>query len=118
MFYTLRAPRRDFWDGFLGYESTKDSSSFVEQTKEGQVIRLATPGVRKEDLETYIIGERLFVSYAGDKTHFRDPFKQTWLLPKGFDASTMTASYENGVLSINLPNSPKPETRRHNIPIQ
>ena len=117
MRYALGSPRRDFWDGFFGFEELQKGSSLIEQTKNGQVIRLATPGLKREELQTYIIGERLYVAYTGERKAFQEPFKQTWLLPKGFDATTMTASYEDGVLSIKLPNPPKPEIRRHNVQI-
>jgi HSP20 family protein len=78
------------------------------------LIRAETPGVKKEDLEVDITGDRLSIKgqtreeteergefYRSEIRH--GSFSRTITLPRGVDGAQATANFKDGLLEITLP---------------
>ncbi len=91
------------------------------ETKEHFVLRADLPGMRREDvaieLEDNVLtvsGERKAEHEEGQEGYYRverafGGFSRSLTLPKGIDASAVTAEFDNGVLEVRIP---KPEERK------
>ena len=103
--------RTRFWGG--------NSEIALDVYKEGDdlVIRAALPGVKPEEVEVTITEDTLTI--AGERKPEKEvkeedylhreyrsgSFRRVVALPHGLDAKKADASYENGILTINVPRS-------------
>lgn len=84
---------------------------FVED--EGAVIELGTAGFRKEDLSIRTEGDRIIIKGTPRKEEEgrtevkrrmkRTEFKCSYSVPDCYDLKKISASYEDGLLTINIP---------------
>lgn len=93
------------------------------------VINVELAGMRREDLELCIDGNRLVISGqrpdcgrpAGCSFMVMEinygPFSCEFHLPEGYDLSEAVAAYQNGFLKIEIPQSVAAVPRRQMIPI-
>jgi len=90
-------------------------------------VRVEVPGVKKEDLDVHIEGDLLTIS--GKKEHVESrnyhqiesrcgAFSRAITVPHTVDRSRISASYENGVLTLTLPLSPEAKPKQINIAIK
>src|SRR5579862_2534415 len=91
----------------------------VYATDEGLVIKMELAGMRSENLEITVEGTKLRISgqrpdgCRGPKFNFwvmeinYGPFENVLELPPGYDLSQAKASYLNGFLRIDVPQSGK-----------
>lgn len=98
-------------------------------TGEGMVIRVELAGMRREDLELTVEGQRIAISgHRSDgcrdgKCRFLfmeinyGPFYTTVDLPAGYDLSRARASYQNGFLRIDVPEQSRPAPKSVSISI-
>ena len=110
------------WDPFRELEAAAGGDyglfapSFdVKENKEGYVFRADLPGVRDEDLEISLTGNRLAISgkreaekheqgdtyYASERTY--GSFSRSFTLPEQADAAHIKAEMKNGELTIVVP---------------
>lgn len=87
----------------------------VKESNDGFVLELAVPGLTKEDFNIELKNgllsvhtERKVEENTSDEKYIRkgfnyQSFKRAFRLPKSIDANAVSASYENGVLSLALP---------------
>jgi HSP20 family protein len=88
----------------------------VKEDADGFSLALASPGYAKEDIEIKIDENILTISSdkkedntgkEGEKYTRREfkyaSFKRTFTLPDTVDATKIEASYDNGILHINIP---------------
>ena len=99
----------------------------VFRTGEGLTVRMELPGMRPEDVEVSfndgvltVAGERkLDVDVAEDAWVVRERgvgrFERSFSVPKETDANAITASFDAGMLELNIP--APPERRPHKIEI-
>jgi len=90
------------------------STDFSEDEKE-YIVRMEAPGVPKEDLQVNVEGQTLAISGRRDfereeKTEeyfWRDreagKFVRTLQLPTAIDRSKVTATYQDGIMTVRLP---------------
>jgi HSP20 family protein len=101
------------------------SPSFdVKENKDGYVFRADLPGVREEDLEIALTGNRLTISgkreqekheqgdtyYASERSY--GSFSRAFTLPDGTDGENVKADLKNGVLQVIVPKKPEVQPRK------
>jgi HSP20 family protein len=134
----FRAVRDAFrWDPFREIEAAlgteyRGAGSFaptfdVKETKDAYVFRADLPGVKEEDLEISLTGNRLAISghreqesreqgetyYATERTY--GAFTRAFTLPEGVDGENVRAELKNGVLHVNVPKKPEVQPRRISV---
>ncbi|MEW7280826.1 Hsp20/alpha crystallin family protein [Aquimarina sp. 2201CG1-2-11] len=88
----------------------------IEETDEGFVLELAAPGLSKDKFDLELDNDVLVISSETssvneDKENRKytrkefsyDSFKRTFAVPETVNGNDISASYENGILTINLP---------------
>jgi HSP20 family protein len=121
------------WDPFheleaAGGEYGLFAPSFdVKENKEGYVFRADLPGVKEEDLEIALTGNRLTISgkreqerreqgetyYATERSY--GSFSRAFTLPDGTDGENVKAELKNGVLQVVVPKKPEVQPRKITI---
>ena len=121
------------WDPFRELEAAGGdyglfAPSFdVKETKEGYVFRADLPGVREDDLEISLTGNRLAISghreqekreqgetyYASERSY--GAFSRAFTLPEGTDAESVKAELKDGVLQVIVPKKPEVQPRKITI---
>jgi len=99
-------------------------SANILRKESAYVIEMAVPGLGKEDIKIEVINNELVVSAVEatqeSKTNFvrhefdYKKFKRTFRLHKNANADAMTASFNQGILTIVVPDR-EPETRKIEI---
>lgn len=99
----------------------------LAESAEGYEISIDLPGVKPEDVKLELHDGQLIVSGKRDETNNRKDknfhyverssgsFVRTVLLPSEVDSEKIDAQYENGVLLIKLPKSPKSQPKKIEI---
>ena len=119
------------WDPFRELEGAAGGDyglfapSFdVKENKEGYVFRADLPGVKEEDLEISLTGNRLTISgkreqekheqgdtyYASERSY--GSFSRAFTLPDGTDAENVKAELKEGVLQVIVPKKPEVQPRK------
>ncbi len=122
---TYHGPRRGLdllVDSFFG-EQTFESGpkSKIRKSERGHEVYMVVPGVSKDDVSVDIENNLMTVSYderkEQDNVFATKSFSKSWKLPRNADIDNITASSENGILTINVPNveGSKSEKRKINI---
>jgi len=76
----------------------------VQNLEDKHLIRLATPGVSKEELMINLDDGRLTISFdQKEKNNFQRSFKKSWTLPKDVDIDAVSADYTDGLLAVSIP---------------
>ncbi len=99
----------------------------VRENKDGYIFKADLPGVKKDDIEVSLTGNRLQISGKRDEeketkgdtfyTYERayGSFSRSFTLPEGADADHVKTELKDGVLTLVLPK--KPEAQARKIPI-
>ncbi|UII26354.1 Hsp20/alpha crystallin family protein [Fulvivirga maritima] len=86
----------------------------IKETKDGFAVEMAAPGLKKEDFKIQLDHNQLTIS-AKAKENSKDTHKYTtqefsylafsrsFTLPKSADGEKIKASYENGILMVQIP---------------
>jgi HSP20 family protein len=96
----------------------------VRETKDGYIFKADLPGIREEDLDISLTGNRLTVSgkretesveqtdtyYVSERGH--GLFTRTFTLPEGVDGELVKAELKNGVLTLVLPKKPEVQPKK------
>ena len=109
-------------DLFGGWSPALD----LYQNNDNVVAVLELPGMRKEDIEISlhdgtlsISGERKTASPNGEKAErterYVGSFRRSISLPVRVDANKVTASYQDGILTVTLPKAEEAKPRRINV---
>src|SRR4029079_806698 len=99
----------------------------VKENKEGYVFRADLPGVKEDDLEIALTGNRLTISgkreqekheqgdtyYASERSY--GSFSRAFTLPDGTDGENGKAELKNGVLQVVVPQTPEVQPRKITI---
>jgi len=122
------------WDPFRELEAAAGGDyglfapSFdVKENRDGYVFRADLPGVKEEDLEISLTGNRLAISgrreeekreqgetyYASERSY--GSFSRAFTLPDGTDAENVRAELKNGVLQVTVPKKPEVQPRKIQI---
>ncbi len=115
---SLPEPRRE-----AGGQTHWIPNTDVYTSEEGLVVKAELAGMRREDLEISVEGNRLLIS--GQRPDgCRTPgckflvmeinygaFECVIEIPAGYDLSNAKASYQNGFLRVDVPPAPKPTSK-------
>ena len=121
---TYYGPRRglDLIDSFFG-EQTFESGpkSKIRKHESGHEVYMVVPGVSKDDVDVDIENNLMTVSYnqrkEQDNVFAIKSFSRSWKLPTAADIDNITASSENGILTINVPNKEDSKSQKRKINI-
>jgi HSP20 family protein len=104
-----------FTDPFAFF-SLEPTSEFVpavdiEETDTDFLLTFDLPGVKKDEVKINVVDNELIVSGErkeetkgrGSRERYYGAFSRSFTLPANVDTNKVDASYENGVLRINLP---------------
>lgn len=118
------------WDPFaeLGTTGTRELAfvpSFeVKETKDAYLFKADLPGIRDEDLDISLTGNRLTVSgkreeerreeearyYAYERSY--GSFSRSFTLPEGGDVENAQADLSSGVLTVTIPKRPEVKPKK------
>lgn len=96
----------------------------MKETKEAYTIMLAAPGLKKEAFDIRIVKDMLTVKAQAEqswegKIQRREfdfsKFQRSFRLPEDADMTAVSATYEDGILSIVLPKAPEAQERKIDI---
>lgn len=99
----------------------------IKETKDAYVFRADLPGVRPEDVEVSVVGNRLTVSGKREEEKRQEDdryfayersygsFSRSFVLPEHGDLDKLRASMESGVLEIVVPKRAEMQPRRIEI---
>ena len=123
------------WDPFremapwFGEETAAFAPAFeVKETKDGYLFKADVPGVKQEDIEVHLTGNRLTITgkreaekkeqnethYVYERTY--GSFTRAFTLPDGIQEAGIVADMRDGVLTVNVPK--KPEVMPKKIAVQ
>lgn len=114
-----------FFGALDGYRDTIRAN--VLRTETGSRIEIEAPGMSKDDFRVQVQGDVLTVSAHVEKRReekgrreFRQQsFSRSWTLPEGVQEAGISASYEAGILRLDVPfetpKSVEPEVRTIDI---
>lgn len=88
----------------------------VSKNDEGFFIQLAAPGYSREDFNISVEGNTISISCTGE-SHLTTPddatytsqeysytsFSRSWAMPTDASAATISARYDAGILTVNIP---------------
>lgn len=121
------------WDPFRDMDFNQDlQSSFVpsfdiRETPDAYVFEADLPGIRQEDLDINLAGNRLTISGKRETTRKEDDgnyftmersygsFARTFNLPDGADPSRIQAELDNGVLIVTVPKAPEVQPKKVSV---
>lgn len=94
----------------------------IEEGPTGYIIHMAAPGLSRDDFNINVDNGSLTISVdqlkeADDKSkwlsreYISSSFSRSWKLPSSTDASSISARYESGILSVHVPASSKKSTK-------
>ena len=103
------------WFGQPPVEATFSPAFEIKENKDGFLFKADLPGMKEQDIEVKLAGDRLAVSgkreaeredkddtyYAYERSF--GSFLRTFTLPEGFDAEHVQAELKDGVLTIVVP---------------
>lgn len=96
----------------------------VKETKEAYVFKADVPGVKENELEVTLTGNRLTISgkREAEKEEQSDrfytyersfgSFSRAFTLPDGVDAERVLAELKEGVLTVSLPKKPEMQAKK------
>jgi HSP20 family protein len=99
----------------------------VKETKEGYVFKADVPGVKDEDIDITLAGNRLTISgkRQAEKTEETDTFyayersygafSRSFTTPEGVDIEHIRTELKAGVLTVVLPKRPEVQPRRIDV---
>ena len=102
-----------FWDDILTPAPRRRKVDAISPTynvteaKNGYDISIAAPGVKREDFKVNVEDDVLEVSYEAQdeapNSLALSSFSKTWGLPENADVENITGTYEQGILTLNVP---------------
>lgn len=114
----------DAWVAPFGGADVFSPRFDVKETRDGYLFRADLPGVKDEDVEISMTGNRLVVSGKREQERHEEgdryfaaecsygSFSRAFTLPDGCDAEHVSAELKDGVLRINVPKKPEVQPRR------
>ena len=114
----------DVLDKFFAFPMQRPSgpASNVQTTDIGHQISLVVPGVPKDEIGIDINNNTMTVSYEQKEETANSiaakSFKKSWALPENADIERVTASADNGIITISIPREETATPPRRTITIK
>ena len=125
------------WNGRSRLPSVEGSSPVglmdlaldMYETEDSVVVELSVPGMSPEDIQVRVTGNRLTVEgelKGENKTENRNyvlqerrygRFERTFTLPRGVDVEAIRATFDDGVLRIEMPKREEARPRRIRVDV-
>lgn len=123
------------WDPFRDMDFNLDlqtafTPSFdIKETPEAYVFEADLPGIRKEDLDINLTGNRLAITGKRDAQNRKEgenyfmqersygSFTRTFNLPDGVDGTQVDADLRDGVLTLTLPKVPEVKPKKIEVKV-
>ncbi|HVY48102.1 MAG TPA: Hsp20/alpha crystallin family protein [Minicystis sp.] len=100
----------------------------VKETNDGYVFKADVPGMKENDINVLLTGNRLTISgkreaereekgdtyYCYERTY--GDFRRSFTLPEGVDPNTIHADLKDGVLTVGIHKTPELQSKK--IPVQ
>lgn len=120
MLVNYKTPFKEIFDTLFDDVQTKSSkygdsyhhSVKITSDDEGYRIKIAVPGLSKEEITLSTKDDEITISYDGKETEFVKPFKRTYNIPVDVDDKNIKGKFDNGLLEVYLPKSKKKITER------
>jgi HSP20 family protein len=120
-------PLRDELGAFAPWTDGYTPRFDVKETNDGYVLKADLPGVREEEVDVSLSGNRLTISgkkeeeheeegehyYATERTY--GSFARSFSLPDSVDGEHVTAEMKDGVLTLNVPKRPEAQPKKISI---
>lgn len=120
------------WDPFRDMEFPEIQSAYlpsfdIKETSKGYVFIADLPGVKQEDLDINLTGNRLTITGRRESEERKEGenffatersfgnFSRTFSLPEGVDGTGVVAELKNGVLTLTVPKVPEVQPKRIQI---
>lgn len=100
----------------------------IRETKDALVLKADLPGVKEQDVEVDLTGNRLTISGKREEEQERregeryyayersfGSFQRSVTLPEGVDTENVSADLKNGVLEVTIPKRPEVKPRRISV---
>lgn len=101
-------------DIFYGTRNRSSSNYRVETTQENLVLSIDLPGVKSKDLDVKATGKTITVS---GKIRGED-FKHVYRVSKDYDAESVDASLEDGVLTLSFDKIEATQTKSISVKVK
>ncbi|AEJ18413.1 Hsp20/alpha crystallin family protein [Gracilinema caldarium] len=100
----------------------------VRETDEGYVLEAELPGYDEKSVEVHVDGQVLTIESKKDESkeekkgsyliheRYSESFRRSFTLPDDVDSDSITATFKNGLLTLNI--KKRPESRRKLIKIE
>ena len=108
----------------------RNPSVDISERKEGYVLEVELPGLSEKDVDLKIEDNKLLISSTAKETEGKEEkeekedenhyllkergdytFARSFILPKDANAEAVSASFRNGVLTVNIEKSPEKQPR-------
>jgi len=120
------------WDPFRDFDYQTEPSAFmpsfdIKETAEGYAFVADMPGIRQEDLDINLTGNRLSITGKRERDSKTEgesffisersfgSFARTFSLPEGVDGNRVNAELKNGVLTLSVPKVPEVQPKKITI---
>jgi len=117
------------WDPFRDFEFQGENSAFmpsfdIKETADGYVFFADMPGIRQEDLDINLTGNRLSITGKRERSAASEgenifiaersfgSFARTFSLPEGVDGNRVNAELKHGVLTLTVPKVPEVQAKK------
>lgn len=125
----------DFFDSMLnawGSYSAKVPAVDIEETADSYSIKAELPGFSENDVKIYVEKHVLHISGNVDEKKQEEErkdrkyivrerravsFSRSFSLPEGLDEGAISADFNNGILTVNLPKLPEQKPRQIEVKI-
>lgn len=96
----------------------------IRQDSDGYRVEVELPGLKKKDFSVDVDNNLLTVASAREQDHDSESsgyivrerrvgaFKRSFMLPQDVDAERINASYEDGLLTVTVPQFAKPKPKQ------
>lgn len=100
----------------------------LKETPDALVLKADLPGMREDDIDVAVVGNRLTISGRREEEQRREDeqyytyerqygsFARTFTLPDSYDPESVNANMEDGVLTVSVPRRPGAQARH--IPVK
>lgn len=90
-------------------------ASFAQEKENAYELEVELPGVHKEDIEIHFENQVLSVSATRKRGESEWKFKRDFRVSENVDTERVKASYENGILLVELPKKKQPDVKKIEI---
>jgi HSP20 family protein len=99
----------------------------IKETKDSYLLKVDVPGVREDDLDVSMVGNRLIINGKREEEERREDerffvyersygsFSRSFVLPEGCDPDRIKADLRSGVLTITVPKKAEMQARKVEI---